>query len=247
MQKIKRAIILFSSNPKAEAKRKRIGHSHSQSQIIQTHFFQNSLQTILKFKDNPEIDLFVALDDSNLPLPNIDSNLVIIKQVGKDFHSRITNSFQQIFDKGYNHVVMIGNDTPDLTHELICESFTRLNNNNIVLGPSDDGGVYLMGLNGFSNEIFNNVRWLSSNVHNDLSSNSYRLGYSSHNLTTLIDIDDTISLKSWVDYTSKYSSKLVQLLLQFINRLTFVSVKNKSYRLISNHSKLIWQIPPPVC
>jgi hypothetical protein len=53
---------------------------------------------------------------------------------------------QVLFERGYENLVVIGNDSPDLTTSSIREAVTSLEHKEAVLGPADDGGVYLIGL-----------------------------------------------------------------------------------------------------
>ena len=63
-----------------------------------------------------------------------------------------------------NHVVLIGSDTPALPCEIISDAFRLLKHNDVVLGPSFDGGYYLIGCSHSTPNIFENIDWSTSRV-----------------------------------------------------------------------------------
>ncbi len=68
------------------------------------------------------------------------------QQIGDTFGERFINAIQAVFEKGYEQVITIGNDTPQLKVSHIIEAEKQLSSNKSVLGPSADSGFYLMGL-----------------------------------------------------------------------------------------------------
>lgn len=108
-------------------------------------------------------------------------------QNGNDLGIRMLNAFQQAFSTGYEKVVIIGSDLPDLTSEHINEAFEKLNSNDVVMGPAEDGGYYLLGMKKLHANIFQNKNWGTSTVRkdtlNDLQNESVFL------LETLNDVD----------------------------------------------------------
>jgi glycosyltransferase A (GT-A) superfamily protein (DUF2064 family) len=67
-------------------------------------------------------------------------------QDGNSFGERLSGAMQSLFDRGIEHLVVIGNDSPDLTTATLNEAVMALEDKKAVLGPADDGGVYLIGL-----------------------------------------------------------------------------------------------------
>jgi glycosyltransferase A (GT-A) superfamily protein (DUF2064 family) len=92
-----------------------------------------------------------------LPLFVVDEK----SQTGANFGSRLHAAFAQVFSEGFDKVIAIGNDCPALTVDLIRYAQDRLESADMVLGPSVDGGVYLLGLNKncFYNLDFNALPW----------------------------------------------------------------------------------------
>jgi rSAM/selenodomain-associated transferase 1 len=87
-------------------------------------------------------------------------------QAGDDLGQRIKNAFLHAFSKDYKRVVIIGSDSPDLSRDFIESGFEGLNDNDAVVGPSSDGGYYLIGFSteGFLKEAFEDIHWSSEDV-----------------------------------------------------------------------------------
>ena len=73
-------------------------------------------------------------------------SLPCIAQVEGDLGERMRSAFEYSFRNGAEAVVLIGSDIPDITADLLQQAFTALLKNDVVLGPSQDGGYYLIGL-----------------------------------------------------------------------------------------------------
>lgn len=63
------------------------------------------------------------------------------------FGEKLANALESIFDKGYENVLVIGNDCPDISVGVLLAARRKLEENKLVLGPTTDGGVYLIGIN----------------------------------------------------------------------------------------------------
>ena len=77
------------------------------------------------------------------------------------------NAFKNGFDVGYEKVMIIGSDLYDLTPKIVNNAFEKLNENNVVIGPAEDGGFYLLGLNSLQEDIFKNKEWGTETVRKD--------------------------------------------------------------------------------
>lgn len=87
-------------------------------------------------------------------------------QTEGDLGKRIQSAFEEQFAKGYEKIVLIGSDTPHISQTLINESFSKLESSDVVLGPSRDGGYYLIGFNksSFCTEAFEDITWSTDKV-----------------------------------------------------------------------------------
>jgi rSAM/selenodomain-associated transferase 1 len=88
-------------------------------------------------------------------------------QKGDDLGRRMKNAFQFAFDANYNKVVIVGSDLPELKSEHIEMAFQKLDQYDIVIGPAQDGGYYLLGMNTMHHDLFKNKAWGTASVFKD--------------------------------------------------------------------------------
>src|SRR5690606_12351812 len=63
-----------------------------------------------------------------------------IYQSGGDLGEKMKNAFLQLFQEGFEKVLIIGSDSPDLKEDIFSEAFSKLDSHNAVIGPAKDGG-----------------------------------------------------------------------------------------------------------
>ncbi|MEM6378265.1 MAG: DUF2064 domain-containing protein, partial [Bacteroidota bacterium] len=87
-------------------------------------------------------------------------------QKGPDFSSRLDSAFQHVFDKGFDRVLSIGNDCLGLTKAKILAAAYDLEQQDIVVGPTQRGGLYLFGLNfgAYQSLDFHNLPWQTNHL-----------------------------------------------------------------------------------
>jgi rSAM/selenodomain-associated transferase 1 len=89
------------------------------------------------------------------------------QQFGEDLGLRMLHAFKNGFKAGYEKVMIIGSDLYDLTAETIENAFIALENNEVVIGPAEDGGYYLLGMNSLEEKVFKNKDWGTETVRKD--------------------------------------------------------------------------------
>ena len=138
------------------------------------------------------------------------------KQIGNTFGERFTNAIMAIFEKGYEQIITIGNDTPQLKVAHILEAEKHLGLKKSVLGPSTDGGFYLMGLHKyqFDSTSFSELAWQTSSVFEQLLKHFTERNTTVFELQKLSDIDTQADVKSIISYTHQLSEELLIALLQ---------------------------------
>ena len=83
----------------------------------------------------------------------------LIPQEGKSFGERLCHSIQQVFALGYERVLVLGNDCPQLDVQLLSRARERFKNATIILGPDQKGGVYLLGVTRESFQVLSDIEW----------------------------------------------------------------------------------------
>ena len=87
-------------------------------------------------------------------------------QEGADLGIRMANAFSEGFVAGFERIIVIGSDMHDLDQTNIDKAFTALENSDFVVGPAEDGGYYLLGMNTFNADVFKNKIWGTETVLN---------------------------------------------------------------------------------
>jgi len=116
-------------------------------------------------------------------------------QTGNSLGERMKNAFQYAFDKGYSRVTIIGSDCHQLTPKHLDEAFDQLEINDVVVGPAQDGGYYLLGLNGPCPALFEGKEYSHEKVFEELVAEINKLELEHHTLETLNDIDTLEDMK----------------------------------------------------
>jgi glycosyltransferase A (GT-A) superfamily protein (DUF2064 family) len=139
-------------------------------------------------------------------------------QVGPNqLNEKIEQSFQNLFEEGYERVIAIGGDTPDLGTSCIRDSFERLREgkDDAVVGPSKDGGFYLLGLDRCPENLIKAVQFYTSETFEDLISKLSRQFDSISILDWLEDID---SSGQWLNLSDFFLRTLGRLIFARIGR-----------------------------
>lgn len=110
-------------------------------------------------------------------------------QVGTDLGGRMEFAFAQAFRRGFLRVVLVGADCPGVNANILDQAFQQLRDHEMVLGPTKDGGYYLIGLRRPCTSLFHEISWGSSSVFSQTLSRADEMGITSAILATLSDVD----------------------------------------------------------
>ncbi len=129
-------------------------------------------------------------------------------QAGEDLGQRMANAIERLFAEGFRRVVLIGSDLPDLPQGRIEKAFRCLREKDGVIGPSPDGGYYLIGFRreSYFPAVFENMPWsrgtLLEKTQNAFSERGFRCG----TLEPWLDIDTVHDLKRFRDDGNRSSA-----------------------------------------
>jgi len=144
---------------------------------------------ILAYSPAAEIDLLKKI----LPFEN-----TFLEQKGADLGEKMLNAFEFAFEcETDSAVVMIGTDSPVFPAEFIKTAFESLETGaEIVLGKTEDGGFYLIGLKKVLPDIFDQIEWSTASVFAELSRNLEKLKIGEPKLVpTCFDVDTAPDLR----------------------------------------------------
>jgi len=110
-------------------------------------------------------------------------------QVGADLGERMTFAIAQAFRRGFQHVVLVGADCPAVSTAILAQAFEELRRKDLVLGPTRDGGYYLIGLRCPNPALFANIAWGSEQVLAQTLAAAAEAGVQPALLVGLADVD----------------------------------------------------------
>ena len=128
-----------------------------------------------------------------------------IVQQGETLGDRMKNAFHDGFKAGYKNIILIGSDLPSLTSSIINKGFDELENNEVVFGPAEDGGYYLVGFSNMKDYVFENKPWSQPNLLDITKKELQKNNTSFDLLETLNDIDNIEDLQNSI-LKNKFSS-----------------------------------------
>jgi rSAM/selenodomain-associated transferase 1 len=117
------------------------------------------------------------------------ANEALHPQRGAHLGERLINAFGTAFREGASKVAVIGTDIPLIDRRILHAAFRRLDRYDCVVGPSSDGGYYLLGLNAPSPELFRGIAWGTGRVLEQTLAVTRSVGLSYCLLREQIDMD----------------------------------------------------------
>jgi glycosyltransferase A (GT-A) superfamily protein (DUF2064 family) len=179
VEAVRRCVLLFVRTPREEARAKKLRSGRA--------VFAFSRARIARATAALNIDLVVV---GALPSPTDGARARSLPQRGDGFGERLSNAFRDVRALGYEMIVAVPQDVPYIGRAVLERAFSELAKNDVVLGPSHDGGVYLIGARVPVEQLFEGVRWQTGFVMHDLAHR-----YVSAVLDPLFEIDTKEDLK----------------------------------------------------
>jgi len=117
-------------------------------------------------------------------------------QSSGDLGVKMRQAFETEFANGYDKVIGIGSDLPELNVELLQDAFLALKKSDTVFGPAADGGYYLLGMNKLYQSIFTNKNWSTDGLYEETKQQLIENNVSLSELEKLNDIDTLEDLRA---------------------------------------------------
>jgi uncharacterized protein len=190
------AILVFSRTAQAEATEKKLLFSNQKAESVAALMIEYTRKIVHK----TSLSYYFITEK---------------QQIGANFGEKLANAFETVFSKGFDNVIAIGNDCLTLTSKQLITAAQELENTPSVLGPTSDGGVYLMGFKkeAFSKEVFKNIDWQTENVFLQLSILNKNIKI----LPLLSDIDSAFDLTQQLNSINTTLKKAILSIISEIN------------------------------
>ena len=190
------ALIIFVRNPELGKVKTRLAKGIGDEQALQV--YQSLLRKTHEVIKNIDAHKFVfyadGINNNDLWENDLFNKL---QQTGNDLGERMLNAFAYLFNKDYGKILIIGSDCPALTPAIVEEAFLSLDQHEVVIGPTFDGGYYLLGLKKLISCLFENKQWSTETVYQDTIQNVSDLSLFYAVLPQLSDID---TMQDWLPF-----------------------------------------------
>jgi hypothetical protein len=130
-------------------------------------------------------------------------------QEGEDLGSRMSHAFHAAFQMSYQSILLIGTDIPSLQSAIIEQALKSLATYDVVLGPTMDGGYYLIGLKKPMPDLFTDIPWSTDQVLTRTQQHAHHLGLSVELLPQLRDLDTIDDLQVFIKVTQGQGKQTV--------------------------------------
>jgi len=159
------ALILFAKDPVAGQVKTRLSSllDNSTTLSLYHHFLRDSIEKICSVAG---VDRFIGIasDPQTGYFEDVSQRhpVQLFVQEGDSLGERMRRAFENRFKEGYERVVIIGADSPTLPTAYIEQALQS--QKEVVIGPSTDGGYYLIGMQGKVTDVFESVSWGTDQV-----------------------------------------------------------------------------------
>lgn len=196
------AVLIFAKYPQPGAVKTRMVPPLTFEQAATLH--RLSLRTVCEIvMDTARLDatLVVTPDDTVASFGGVvgRSDVACWPQGDGDLGSRLRRAVRRVFDDGGRGVVLLGADSPTLPVSYLQDAISTLDGHDVVMGPCDDGGYYLLGLRGPHTALFERIDWGGSLVASQTRDRAGAAELDLAELPTWYDLDRFDSLARAAD------------------------------------------------
>ncbi|OGR28719.1 MAG: hypothetical protein A2277_10520 [Desulfobacterales bacterium RIFOXYA12_FULL_46_15] len=198
----KKAVIVFLKFPEKGKVKTRLSKVLDESFVLALYkgFIHDTLLALQSF---PDISIyFLPLEKEGHLRSWLGNGYQYFAQTGKDLGEKMSNAFKDVFQRGYDRLLLIGTDIPEITETVLLQAFRILETKDAVIGPAADGGYYLIGFRkeSFSEKIFHDMNWSARDVFQHTMKSMDMLCLKYEQVARLHDVDtaedlDALSLR----------------------------------------------------
>ena len=161
-------------------------------------FLLDKLEQVRGLEGVCPVVAYTPHDSDNFFKSILPEGFILIPQTGDDLGERLANVSRSLFEQGYEKVVILDSDSPNLPSGYIYDSLECLDKADAVIGPCLDGGYYLIGLSGHMPELFRDIPWSTGKVMGATLERAASMGISVSLIDEWYDVDtweDVMRLK----------------------------------------------------
>jgi rSAM/selenodomain-associated transferase 1 len=185
---MKSALLIFVKNPSLGKVKTRLAKTIGDKNALK--IYQFLLDHTMEITYQLDMDKFVYYNDyiptkDEWPEHSYQKEL----QKGEHLGEKMNNAFHQAFNEDYSKVLLIMPDCPKMSDTLIEKAFKSLDNHDVVIGPTNDDGFYLLGMKKFIPELFKDKTYETATLYKDTISLIEKEGIAYFRSPELVDVD----------------------------------------------------------
>lgn len=194
MPPLEQALVIMAKEPQAGKTKTRLCPPLTADQAARLYscFLQDIIDMVRQIaRTNPEITPLIAYAPETAAgyFQRVAPDFGRILQLGERLNERLQSIFDAAFEQGCRRVAAINSDSPTLPGTFLLEAFERLETADVVLGPCEDGGYYLIGLKRPHPEIILPVQMSTDRVLEETLALIERQGLAVELLPPWYDVD----------------------------------------------------------
>jgi uncharacterized protein len=189
------ALILFARDPVLGKVKTRLSPFLADESILKLYicFLRDSLDTIWQVENTDRFVGVAPSNESGFFTEMLAPDIQLFVQEGEQLGDKMRQAIQNRFAEGYKRVVIIGSDSPSLPISYIEKALNS--DKDLFIGPSTDGGYYLIGMREKMIEVFDGVNWGTQTVLRETCERLMQKGVKLELLPVWYDVDSPEDLK----------------------------------------------------
>lgn len=160
-----------------------------------------SISTALTQTAGRGVAIYTPAQASSIYQDILPKEFLLIPQRGHDLSERLVLAIEDLFKAGFASVCLINSDSPTVPASHFAEAARELakSGDRVVLGPSDDGGYYLIGLKQTRRRLFAEIDWSTERVLEQTIKRAAEINVPVHQLPYGFDVDDRVTMRRLCD------------------------------------------------
>lgn len=177
--------------------------SRAEASQINTAFLRDIAQNLMKARLSAAVSPWMAYapaGSADFFKTHLPADIGLLETVAPNLGECLFLALRSLLDKGYRSVCLLNSDSPTLPTSYLVTAATALSadGDRMVIGPSTDGGYYLIGLKQAHRRLFEDITWSTEQVFNQTMERAREIGLEVLVLPTWYDVDDATSLRTLI-------------------------------------------------
>jgi len=196
------AIAIMAKAPRTGEVKTRLSPplSAAQAAALSTCFLEDIAENLVAAARSAPIDLYVAYSppgSEGMLRSLLPQRIGLVASRRNGLGHSLLDAAEDLLAAGYGAVCLVNSDSPTLPTGVLVEAATALARagDRLVLGPSADGGYYLIGLKQLHRRLFEDIAWSTERVYRQTLDRARELGLDAVSLPPWYDVDDLASLR----------------------------------------------------